>query len=376
MSRHLGTPSGSGGRASLLAVNHTRLYSGAERVLARMLEAAVDDGWAVMVCAPDGPLTDTLGRAGVDVVTIPELKPGGRGRVRALARLAADEVRAGSIIRRAGAGADVVLVNGLMALPAVARARPSAPVCWLVHDVPVRRSLRAVAHLTAPVVDAAIAPSEQAALFPRSLRIPTTVSANGTPMPASPAPVDRPEPPIVGCNAAITSWKGQDVLLDSVARVPGARLEIMGTPFPGDESFDRSLRCRASAADLAGRVEFLGHVSEPLERMRSWTICVSPSVEPEAGSLVLLEAMSLGLPLIATDHGCAPEYVGPAGVLVPPRNPEALATAIADLLGDADRRSQLGVAARVRVEAEYTLERSRQRFLEVIRRLAGDRTVP
>lgn len=360
---------------SLLAVNHTRLHSGAERVLGRMLEAAVEAGWEVSLCAPAGPLTSAMAGAGVACVDIAELKPSGKGRLRALASLALDEVRAGSIIGRAAAQADVVVVNGLMALPAVARARPRAPVCWLVHDVPVRRSLRIVARLTARVVDAAIAPSEQAALFPRSRGISTTVSANGTPIPDTPAPID-PTSRVVGCNAAITSWKGQDVLLEAIADLPDVRLEIMGTPFPGDEPFAAHLRQRAEAPDLVGRVEFLGHVDDPLERMRSWAVCASPSVEPEAGSLVLLEAMSLGLPLVATDHGCAPEYLGATGVLVAPRDPAVLGSAIAELIGDPGLRSRLSAAARARAEAEYSLERSCERFLDTVRSLARDRVAP
>lgn len=357
---------------SLLAINHTRLFSGAERVLARMLEAAVDDGWTVSCCAPEGPLTDRL-RPAVAIEPIPELKPSRRGRIRALAGLAVDEVRAASTIRAAASAADVVVVNGLMALPAVAMARPAAPVCWLVHDVPVRRDLRTVARLAAPFIDAALAPSNQAAAFPRRLRISTTVSANGTPMPSLTPPSSSNDTQVVGCSAAITRWKGQHVLLDAMARIPDVPIEIMGMPFPGDEPYEAELRRRADEPDLVGRVRFLGHLAQPFEQMRSWSICVSPSVEPEAGSLVLLEAMSLGLPIVATDHGCAVEYLGPAGVLVPPRDTDALAIALRDLLGDPDRARRLGAAARARAEAEFTLERSRDRFLEAMTALAGNR---
>jgi len=109
--------------------------------------------------------------------------------------------------------------------------------------------------------------------------------------------------------------------------------------------------------------------------MRSWNVCVSPSTEPEAGSLVLLEAMSLGLPIVATDHGCAREYLGDTGLFVPPGDSGALGTAILDLLHNHDRARDLGRATRARAEAEFTLERSCARFLSAMTTLAGDRVL-
>ncbi len=357
----------------LVAVNHPGLHSGAETVLVRMLTAAAESGWDVTCCAPAGPLSDRLAKASVPTVALPQLKPRATARVPGLARLGLDELRAAPRIRRASAGAHVVLVNGLMALPAVVLARPSAPVCWYVHDVVVRRDLRAVARFAARSVDHAIAPSGPASTFPRSLGIDVTVSANGTSIPAHRSGARR-HSRVVGMSAALTEWKGHHILLEAMAMVPDAELELMGPTFPGDADHADALERRAQRADLEGRVRFLGPVDDPEERMRRWDVCVSASIAPEAGSLVLLEAMALGLPIVATDHGCAAEYLGSAGELVPPGDPEALAAAISALLTDPPRAAQLGEAARARAERHFTIEQSQERFLWTIAALADERS--
>ncbi len=350
----------------LVTVAHTRLFSGAERVLARYVEAARERGWTVTGCAPPGPLTELLRSERIATVALPELKPGLGPRLPALVGLAGAELRASRLIRSAAAGADVVLVNGLMALPATTLARLAAPVCWLVHDVVTRRDLRAVTTMSARSIDAAIAPSAVAAQLPRRLGIRTEVVVNGTPLPPL-EPTERSSMgSVVGLSGAITPWKGQDVLLEAVAQLPDVTVELMGTAFPGDQSFADALRRRATASDLRGRVRFLGQVDDPIAAMRRWTVAVSASVEPEAGSLALLEALSLGLPVVASDHGCAAEYVGTAGELVPPGDPTELAAAIHRLVENRDRARCLGAEARQRVETNFTLAHAQQRFVGVI----------
>ncbi|MCZ6474268.1 MAG: glycosyltransferase, partial [SAR324 cluster bacterium] len=80
-----------------------------------------------------------------------------------------------------------------------------------------------------------------------------------------------------------------------------------------------------------------------------------------------------GLPLVAARGGALPEVVGDAGLLVPTRDPEALAGACGRLLGDAALRVKLGRAARRRVRAKFRWSRAAEQLTAVYERLLGQR---
>jgi glycosyltransferase involved in cell wall biosynthesis len=165
----------------------------------------------------------------------------------------------------------------------------------------------------------------------------------------------------------LTSWKGQDVLLDAVAglRRP-VQVELMGGRFPRDEEFASGLVRRAAQRDLAGKVTFLGHVADPLARMRTWTVAVSSSIAPEAAPLNVLEAMSIGLPMVATALGGTPEVLGEAGLLVPPADPVALAQALEQLLGDDDLYRTCSSAGPMSISHGLRLEDACDAFLAAL----------
>lgn len=360
------------GTRRLLAVAHTGSISGAERVLLRYLDAARSAGWEVACAAPSGPLRAELSDRHIGSHALPELKLPAGPRAVAGARLASRQVAAATRLRRAARGCDLVLVNGLLALPAVAMCRMAAPVCWLVHDIPVRGDMRAVARSCARAVDHVIAPSVAAAELPRRLGRTTAVVRNGTVWPVEPRRRPWPDPPIVGINAVLTSWKGQHLLLEAAAALPSnVTVELMGGTLPKDGDYAAGLRSRAARPDLAGRVRFLGHVSDPLQQMRSWTVAVSASVDPEAAPLAVLEAMSLGVPMVGTDHGGTPEVLTGAGLLVPPSRSDRLAAAIEHLLGDVDLRERLGCHGRQAIAAGLTLNDACARFNAAIERMAS-----
>ncbi len=93
--------------------------------------------------------------------------------------------------------------------------------------------------------------------------------------------------------------------------------------------------------------------AELAELLASAEVAAVPSLY-EGFSLPAIEAMACGTPLVASRAGAIPEVVGDAGELVPPGDAEQLAAAIAALLDDPARRTQLGTAARTRVEEKYS----------------------
>ena len=80
---------------------------------------------------------------------------------------------------------------------------------------------------------------------------------------------------------------------------------------------------------------------------------MSASIDPEAGPLTALEAMSVGVPFVATDHGGVTEVLGEAGLLVPPGDADALAAAITRLLDDAALRARCHAAGPPAIVAQH-----------------------
>jgi glycosyltransferase involved in cell wall biosynthesis len=142
-----------------------------------------------------------------------------------------------------------------------------------------------------------------------------------------------------------------DVLIDAVALVPGARLEIVGDG-PERAALERQ------AADVAPtQVRFIGHVDRDsvARTMTAARAVVLPSRSYENQPMVLLEAMALGLPVIGSDLGGIPELVdaGRTGLLATVDDPAALAVAMKELMTDPTGARAMGDAGRERVVAVH-----------------------
>jgi glycosyltransferase involved in cell wall biosynthesis len=144
----------------------------------------------------------------------------------------------------------------------------------------------------------------------------------------------------------------------------GFRLLIGGR---GQPDYERSLKDRAR--DLP--VEFLGFV-KPARFLRQIDMLVLTSWEEPFG-IVVVEAMAAGVNVIATDAGGPPEILdhGRAGILVPPRNPTALADAVRDLATKEALRKQLREEARKRVESRYDINLTVPRIEQFYDQLGG-----
>ena len=320
---------------STIFVNRAGRISGAEVVMLKLIDVALDRGHRVQVVCPDGPLADQL-PDGVSHLRIDELDLGGSSqgnRATALLELARRWRRAAKVIRGAVGPGSRIVVNSLQALPAARLAHPSGGVSWLVHDTISESKQRLLVRASAAVISRAVAVSPPTAEAVRALGIETRVAPLGVRIPPARSNRAVGEIPIIGIMGSVTPWKGHRVLFDALAQIPDVRLEVAGSVFHADRAYGDELVQIASRPPLAGRVSFLGHV-DPLSTIANWDVLVSASTSPEAGPIVALEAMSLGVPVIGTDHGgCAWLLRDGAGVLVPPGDSSALATAIKTVLG-------------------------------------------
>jgi len=94
--------------------------------------------------------------------------------------------------------------------------------------------------------------------------------------------------------------------------------------------------------------------------------CVVHTRPDEVFSLALIEALACGRPVLAANGGGTPELLGDAGVLAPPADPGAFAGTLRDLLGDAQRRAALSVAARRRAVERYSVARMVAEYADVV----------
>jgi len=176
--------------------------------------------------------------------------------------------------------------------------------------------------------------------------------------------------PIVGNVAALVPHKGQRHLIDAAAlvvqKVPDARFVIAGE---GElrESLERQIKDLA----LEKHVLLVGFRPDALSVHKGFDIFVMSSVTEGLGTS-LLDAMACGRPIVATTAGGIPEVVvnNQTGILVPPRDHEALARALVALLRDERAQEVMGAQGLLRVRERFTAERMVQETLGVYRRVA------
>ena len=119
-----------------------------------------------------------------------------------------------------------------------------------------------------------------------------------------------------------------------------------------------AMRARVRERGIEGSVRFVGSRTDVPDLLRAADLFVHPSRE-EGFSNAILEAMAAGLPVVACDVGGNPEAVvdGETGRLVPPRDPERLAGAMAELISDVSKRKIFGYAGIRRAAEQFSLDR-------------------
>ncbi len=177
-------------------------------------------------------------------------------------------------------------------------------------------------------------------------------------------PCGNPNAVRIGCVANLRPVKNIDGLLHA-ARIVCDRDPRVEFAIAGDGEQRAELERLRTALDLEKRVEFRGSIADVPGFLSTLDIAVVPS-HSEGMSNALLEAMAAGRAVVATDVGANARLLadGTCGLLVPPGNPEMLATAIARLVVDPALARQLGAKAHSRVADGFSREAMCRRFEE------------
>jgi glycosyltransferase involved in cell wall biosynthesis len=370
----------------VLYVNHTATVSGGERSLLNLL-GALPQNVQPLVASPRGDLQAAVAALGIATTTIAgtagslRLHPLHTPRTLAELSFAAAQVR--RLARRHGA--EIVHANSIRSGIVLELARPprAATVVHVRDCLPPGALTSATMRLIAATASTVIANSAYTARTVLAAAPSARVEVVHNPVDLArfdPERIDRVQARarlgapgarqlLLGVVAQLSPWKGQDTAIAALAQlcregldaqlllIGSAKFVASATRFD-NQAYVAGLHAQATQAGLDERVSFLGEREDVPELMRALDVLLLPSAEEPFGR-ALIEAMALGVPVLATNVGGPTEIIedGREGYLLAPGQPAAWAQAVRRIAERPDHGRELGAAGRRRVEQAFTTER-------------------
>jgi glycosyltransferase involved in cell wall biosynthesis len=366
-------------RPRILYINNSADLYGASRALLRVLAPLRERGFEPVVVVPErGPLQTRIEGLGMQVIVDPGLSIVDRASLKSSRAVGfflgfpLSVLRFFNLLRRER----IALVHtntAVMPSPALAAWLAGVPHVWHMREIFDEfrsgwqiywRYVHAFS-TRIPCMSEAIA-----AQFPN--RAKTCVLFDGLPLEEYPRATQNSRTgakakfqlgaePVVGCVGRIKFVrKGQEVLVQAAAllkqRGLTAKYLLIGAPAPGNEEHGERLRKLIHDLGLGSDVVLPGELADPKPAYAAMDIFVLPSAQAEPFGLVVLEAMAMGCPVVATAIGGPLSIVaeGETGFLVPPGDARALADKLEVLLRDATLRERMAAAGRERLEAKFS----------------------
>lgn len=360
-------------------------FGGSSKRVVQVATALAESNIWTVLCLPegDGNAADVAREAGVRVVRVPFERiprPSDPKRVlRWVIRLPGDIRRFLALYGRERP--DVTHVNGAFFLaPAVAAKLARVPLVWHLNDTVLpRRVAPLFGAFVRLLADRVVATSEAVAVhygvdetLHHTVQPPIDPRCHGfvwEPGKDAPSGVRR-----IGLVANWNPLKGVEYFVRAAALVRerlGERLEVVfvGARLKTHDEYARRVDDLIDELGLRPIVREHGFVSSVAPVMAGLDVLVMTSTS-EASSMPVLEAMAIGVPVVATDTGGVREVVeadpgSPAGLLAPIRDPEATAAAVLDLLNDPKKAARAGANGRRLAGERFSLEECARRHVEV-----------
>jgi glycosyltransferase involved in cell wall biosynthesis len=368
----------------VLYVNHTAEISGGERSLLGLL-SALPETVQPLVATPRGQLQDAVESLGIPTTPITgtagslRLHPLHTPRALAEMCLAAWQVR--RAVRRHDA--ELAHANSIRAgiVLGLARGRRAATVVHVRDCLPPGALTSATMRLIAATATTIVANSQYTARWVAAAAPSARIEVVHNPVDLDrfdPESIDRAQArarlgaagegePLLGVLAQLTPWKGQYTAIEALRLlcdegmdahlllIGSAKFVARSTRFDNEEYVAR-LQELVAEAGLEDRVSWLGEREDIPELLRALDILLLPSWEEPFGRAVI-EAMAMGVPVIASNVGGPPEIMqdGREGYLLAPREPSAWAQAIRCILESPERAEEMGRAGRRRVAQAFTV---------------------
>ncbi|GJM40460.1 MAG: glycosyl transferase [Ardenticatenaceae bacterium] len=375
----------------LLFVDHAQQLGGAEHSLLMLIQHLDRSLWQPQLACPPGELADAAQRLNIpwNNLSLP--------RLRRSLKVGADWLRASRTLRTIAHKIDakVLVANTVRAAfyTSVAAKLAKRPFIWHMRDFwlsespPRYRSVDALlkkalcasaAHVVAnSAATASHLPCANVTVVHNGIDL--TRFSDGDDGTLFRQAYDIPQnAPLIGIVGRLRPWKGQHHFVEMAATVsqthPTPQFVIVGgSIFDKENDYTNFLKELAQSHDLGDKVHFTGQISNTARAFAAIDIFVH-SGDPEPFGLVNIEAMAASKPVVAFAHGALPEIVvhGETGLLVPPSDIPALATAVQSLLDAPEHAEQLGMAGRSRVHMLFTIQQTAERFSLLLQQTLKD----
>ncbi len=183
----------------------------------------------------------------------------------------------------------------------------------------------------------------------------------------------------IGTIGQLAKWKGVEYFIKAaglLSRQHTKRFKfwVIGDAIFGDDDYKRYLQDMSEELGLLKSIEFTGWVQSPLDLMEKLDIVVHTPIHPEPFGRVLIEAGLLNKPVVATNIGAIPEIIldGKTGLLVPPKDANAISHALTNLIKDRNLMKSMGKAGRERVKNLFSIEKTTRNISNIIKDTIGE----
>ncbi|MBF0484229.1 MAG: GT4 family glycosyltransferase PelF [Candidatus Omnitrophica bacterium] len=187
--------------------------------------------------------------------------------------------------------------------------------------------------------------------------------------------------PVIAIVGRLTPIKGHTFFIKAMAKVirvyPYAKIRIIGDAPVNKQDYKNEVALLVKRLGISSNVEFLGNRQDVPELLAGVDVLAVPSITQESFGRTIIEAQAVGVPVVATEVGGVVDIIEHQknGWLVPPKDVDAMATAVLQLLKDRELCERMVAEAQKKIDIEYTLEKMATRTLAVYEEILGMKNI-